>query len=167
MLPVLQEVPGNYRWERLWDSTRGGQRTIADAWAWGRQAHYLSWLEISHSISRLLAFAWYWRHFTGLRSDSNCHEIWSDKGSGTSWGSCSSTQVGWTTTSLHCTVCTLGSRIAPCPRIFGVFLESGLSPFIKVVRWPWFSFLTYQENKPFFARFQSYLVSKPRKISEI
>ena len=69
--------------------------------------------------------------------------------------------------SIHCTVCTLESTIAPYPRIFGVFLESGLSPFIKVVRWPWFSFLTYQENKPFFARFQSYLVSKPRKISEI
>ena len=36
MLPVSQEVPDNYRWERLWDSTRGGQRTIADAWARGR-----------------------------------------------------------------------------------------------------------------------------------
>ena len=34
----------------------------------------------------------------------------------------------------HCTVCILGSRIAPCPRIVGVFSESGLSPFIKVVR---------------------------------
>ena len=67
----------------------------------------------------------------------------------------------------HCTVCTLGSRIAPCPRFFGVFLESVVSPFIEIVGWPWFSFLTYQENKPFFARFQSYLVSKQRKISEI
>ena len=84
MLPVLQEVPG------ICSAGGDSSGTIADAWAWGRQACYLSWLEISHSISRLLAFAWYWCHFTGLQSDSNCHEIWSDKGSGTSWGSCSS-----------------------------------------------------------------------------
>ena len=37
----------NYECGQLWESTRGGQLTIDDAWAWGR-AHYWSWLEISH-----------------------------------------------------------------------------------------------------------------------
>ena len=36
---------------------------------------------------------------------------------------------------LHCTVCTLGSAIAPCPRFFGVFFWNlDLVLFIKVVR---------------------------------
>ena len=56
---------------------------------------------------------------------------------------------------------------SPVSQILLDFLESWLGPFKKVVCWPWFSFLTYQENKPFFAWFQSYLVSKPRKIFEI
>ena len=35
-------------------------------------------------------------------------------------------------------------------------LEFWIGPFLKVVRWPWFSFLNYLKNKPFFARFKSY-----------
>jgi len=67
----------------------------------------------------------------------------------------------------HCTMRSLFSRMPLYPIFLGVFWESGLGPFIKVIRWPWFSFLKYLKNKPFFAWFQSYLASKTRRISKI
>ena len=35
MIPVLQEVPGDYRCGQLWDSTRGGHWTASNSWCLG------------------------------------------------------------------------------------------------------------------------------------